>query len=191
MPNAISQITITHSAKIPVLDVQRKLCQPTGSQRDFILELINELKGFASGARNGSMIVQVESGTNTTKASVTGTFTGVVTAAQTVTIGGVVLTARASPATEDEFLVGSDETTQAAALVSTINANSNLAGLVVASNVAGVITISAVVPGRIGNLITVAETLGNFTFAASATKFSGATATLQAAARTFDFGGTA
>ena len=49
--NAVSRITITHSAKIPVVDVERKLCQPSGSQREFILELINELRNAGAVGR--------------------------------------------------------------------------------------------------------------------------------------------
>lgn len=186
---AISRITITHSAKIPVLDIQRKLCQPTGSQREFIRELINELKGFASGARNGSMIVELENATNTTKATGTITCTGVPTANDTVTIGGKVLTWKASAGNENEITIGGSATTSGDALAAAINANSVLAGLVSATAATGVVTITCVVPGRIGNLITTAEAGTNTTV--QQTVLSGATATQQAAARTFDFGGVA
>lgn len=66
----------------------------------------------------------------------------------------------------------------AAATVSAINSstNANLVGSVVAFNTsAGVITITALMPGVSGNLISLADSAANFTWAGAATALSGGT----------------
>jgi len=186
--NAITTLTIVHSAKIAPLDIQRKFAQPSGSARLFISSLITELRGFA-GARNGQVTVRIESATNTTKATGTITCTGVPTADDTVTIGGKLLTWKAAAANENEVTIGASDSASATALAAAIEANSVLQGLVTATSAAGVVTIASAVPGRIGNLITTAESGTNTT--AEQTVLAGAAATQQAAARTFDFGGVA
>lgn len=190
MANAITKVTIVSSAKIPLVDIERKFAQPTGSQREFLLELINELRGFCSGARNGEITVEIESAADLDHATGTITCTGVPTANDTVTIGGKALTWKAAAANENEVTIGADAGESGDNLAAAINANSVLEGLVSAtSDAAGVVTITSVVPGRIGNLITTAESGTNTT--AEQAVLAGASATMHVAPRTFDFGGTA
>jgi hypothetical protein len=192
MANAITIVTITHSAKVPAASVAEKLVQPTSSPRDFIARLINILAAFVSGLSTGSIIAAYESATDNTKASLAGTFTDVPVADETVTIGGVVFTAKASPSGESQFAIGANGTASATNLAAKIAAHSSLQGLVTATNPsAGVVLVSSELPGRFGNLIVVADGLSNFTWAGGATKLGGATATMQAATRTYDFGGVA
>jgi phage tail sheath gpL-like len=102
------------------------------------------------------------------KRSRTATMSGAWTAADTFTIGGVVLTAASSPSGESQFALGASATAAGANLAAAINAHSKLAGLVSASAATGVVTITLLVGGRIGELITLAE-------ASSACALSGTT----------------
>lgn len=108
------------------------------------------------------------------KASATVTFTGAPTAAQTVTINGVVFTARASGATGNEFNIGGNVTATALNLATAINASTTdgISGAVTASSSSGVVTITAITPGKAGLGYTIAETLSN----ATATNFALASA---------------
>jgi hypothetical protein len=66
-----------------------------------------------------------------------------VTAADTVTIGGIVFTAVASGATGNQFNIGADATADAVNLAAAINANAVLAGrIVAASQGAGVLLLT-------------------------------------------------
>jgi hypothetical protein len=108
-------------------------------------------------------------------ATMTGTFTGVATAADTITIAGIIYTARAAPGTEAyAFDIGTDATTQAAALVDAVNYGCVSCGQptaftigphpdVIASNVAGVVTFTARRPGLAGNSIVISENCDNYT----------------------------
>ena len=109
---------------------------------------------------------------DTTAASQTGTFTGAPSNNQTVTISnpnGTSITLAASPGMNGGFNFHIDATPTATAtnLVTVINANN--AGLgITASNVGGTsptVTITATATGGDGNLISLASTLSNFTWA--------------------------
>ncbi len=103
-------------------------------------------------------------------ASTTGTFTGDPTAADTITINGVVFTARASGAVANEFnFVAGDVTTTAANLAAAINASvtARIIGTVGASSALGVVTFFSLIPGSVGLTTTITESLGNFTLAAT------------------------
>ncbi len=101
-------------------------------------------------------------------ASTTGTFTADPTAGDTVTVNGVVFTARASGAVANEYnFVAGDVTATAAALAASINA-STTAGIintVGASSALGVVTFFSIVPGPVGLNIPISESTGGFTLA--------------------------
>lgn len=85
-------------------------------------------------------------------AEATITFTGAPTAAQTMTLNGVTFTARASGATGNEFNIGGSVAVTAANLAAAINASTSvkLLNSVVATSAAGVVTVSARIPGFAG-----------------------------------------
>lgn len=91
-------------------------------------------------------------------------------ATNTIVIGGVTLTATnsASP-TSAQFTVGTTDTITAANLVKTINANASLNAVVGATSAAAVVTIFCLVPGTIGNLVTLSVTGGTITVGATLT----------------------
>lgn len=108
---------------------------------------------------------------NAVRATQTGTFTGDPTAADTVTVNGVAFTARASGAVANEYnIVAGSVSGNAAALAAAINASTSakIKNIIVATSALGVITFTCLVPGTIGNLMTVTESTSNFTLVGTA-----------------------
>lgn len=102
-------------------------------------------------------------------ASTTGTFTGSPSNNETITVNGVVFTAKTSGATGNQFNIGSSVTANAANLATAINA-STTAGIintVGATSALGVVTFFSIVPGSVGLNIPITEALSNFTVAAA------------------------
>lgn len=96
----------------------------------------------------------------------------------TVTINGVVWTAKTSGPTGNQWLVGVSNTADAAALVVAINASAaaGITGVVTATSALGVVTLAAAQAGLIGNAITLASS-SNTTLAVSAARLAGGTET--------------
>lgn len=136
---------------------------------EFLQRLYDLLGGIQGGQMNGALNVKL----NATYATINGTFTGNPTAAQTATIAGQTLTARASGAVANEFNIGGSATITAANFAAAINASATLSPWVVASSNAGVVTVRAIIPGTLGNAVTLANGLTNFTWAGSATRLAG------------------
>lgn len=132
-------------------------------------KILNFIAGLSTGSELGpsgsapSIAISIEdqavaaSGTLTVAA-------GGSTAAQTCSIAGVTFTAVASGATGNQFNVSATAATQATNMASAINASASLAGIVTASAVSGVVTITAAQKGKLGNGIAIsAGTLSNVT----------------------------
>lgn len=102
-------------------------------------------------------------------ASTTGTFTGSPSNNETITVNGVVFTAKTSGATGNQFNIGASVTANGDNLAAAINASTTagIINVVSASNVAGVVTFSSVVPGEVGLNTPITEALTNFTLAAT------------------------
>ena len=92
------------------------------------------------------------------KATGTVTFTGLPVADETITVNAIVYTFKAAAATATQITIGADATATASNAASKIEANDTA---VDASNVAGVLTITAAATGEYGNAITLAETATN------------------------------
>lgn len=98
-------------------------------------------------------------------------------AADTVTIGGVVFTAVNGSPTGNQFDMSlASDTLVAADLVRSVNASATagLSGVVTAANVAGVVTFTATIPGKIGNGVTLASSNGTRLAVSGARLASGA-----------------
>lgn len=103
-------------------------------------------------------------------ASTTGTFTGDPSAGETVTVNGVVFTARASGAVANEYnITAGSVTANAAALAASINASitAGIINTVGATSALGVVTFYSIVPGSVGLNIPITEATSNFTVAAA------------------------
>lgn len=129
-----------------------------------ITNVITHLRGLLGGVRRARVLACVSSafasGTLTiTNASVANN--------DTVTIGGVAFTAKTSGATGPQFNIGADATATAAAAVAAVNASATASKLVKASSALGVVTFQALVPGPIGNFITLAKSGTGFAVSAA------------------------
>lgn len=113
--------------------------------------------------RSNSLVIQ-----GGVYATGTATFASVV-ATNTLVIGGVTITAVASGATSVQFNVGASNTITASNAVNTINALTTINKVVQATSAAGVITIASLVPGTIGNLITLSTNAGTITVGSALT----------------------
>jgi len=82
-----------------------------------------------------------------------------VPADDTAVIAGVTLTAKASPDPEEpsEWSQAGSDTVDAASLAACINAHTTLNKLVRATSAAGVVTVTCLVKGLIGNHLTITE----------------------------------
>lgn len=111
--------------------------------------LIDLLRGLNSGALLGKVFVQ---GSSADPVAATGTITQVsAVAANTVTIGGVTLTAGTN------WSVAGTDAQDAAALAAAINANTTLNKIVYATSASNVVTLTALQAGVIGNYISLAR----------------------------------
>jgi len=144
-------------------DLQRIFYSDNRQSSGFKLE--DGIPQIISGIRPAKVIL----GLNAVQASGTVTLTSHI-ATNTVTINGVVFTCVASGATGNQYNVGTDTVT-AANLAAAINASVSaaIAGLVTATSSGTVVTITAVTPGLLGNLITLAISANGSVSGANAT----------------------
>jgi len=105
-------------------------------------------------------------------AAVVGTFSGVGTANDTITIDGVVFTLVAAAANAHQVTIGGTATATATNFQAAVNADPD-GTHVVATRAAAVVTLTALEPGVGGNSIAVSESGTGFSFAAGATALAG------------------
>lgn len=126
----------------------------SGERRKCVTNLINILKAFASGAKLINMDVTVSSSNPVAASGSIVLSYSDIDADDTVTIGGVTLTAKASGANgTTQFNKQTSATVTAENLATCINANTTLNKHVVASAATGTVTVTAKMKGSIGNLI--------------------------------------
>lgn len=105
--------------------------------------------------------------------TILGTFSGVGTANDTITIGGVVLTLKAAAANENEITIGGTAAITATNAIAVINANSKLKGFVLASSGgSAIVSLQLLMGGRIGHMIYLAENGSGFSWAGAAANFA-------------------
>lgn len=141
--------------------------QSGASTLDSVSNIVRYFGGLADGAFYFSSIVE-----NVGEIQATGllTMTGAATAAQTLTIANITFTAETSGATGNQYNLSSTVAIQAANIAAAVNGSTNLKGLVTATSALGVVTLTSVWGGAIGNTIELAA--GN-TSNMTATAFSG------------------
>ena len=130
---------------------------------------LNALEGGAYDLTTGEIVI----GNRATGAVV---FTGNPSAGETVTINGVVFTARTSGATGNEWNIGAGAAANATALANAINASTTagIVNVITASASSGTVTLTSNVAGVAG-LYSLSEALSN----ATVTAFSVATETAR------------
>lgn len=154
MSNVQSQITITF-AKETIVTAQNKVLGPASKPREQANKLRNYFNALAGGDRDAKVVVQVNSG-DSVKASGTITLSAFANN-DTFTIGSETFTCKTSGASgNNQFNIGGTDTLSAVAAIAKVNAHPNLLQAVVATNLAGVITVTCIVAGKIGNYINIA-----------------------------------
>jgi phage tail sheath gpL-like len=133
----------------------------TNAQRDLIaesgysmlagLKLKDYFKMITSGIRPGVVQTKV----NAVKATGTITFSSHANT-NTTTLNGITFTCVTSGATGNQYNVGADDAATAVNAAAAYNANTTLDGMVVATAASGVVTLTALVPGEMGNAFTLA-----------------------------------
>jgi phage tail sheath gpL-like len=142
-------------------------------------KLANYFAALGAGYNKGTLLVEVGA------VQATGTVTlASVTAADTVTINGVVLTAVSGAPAAGEFDISGTDTADAVSFCAAVAANATLAGLVTATSVLGVVTLTAIRGGVSGNAITLASSNGGRLAVSAARLASGTDGT----AVTYNFG---
>ncbi len=135
-------------------NVERDLIAEAGHTMLAGLKLKNYFKMFTSGIRPA--VIQTKS--NAVKASGTITLSSFV-ATDTITVNGHVFTCVASGATGPlQFNVGAgnDDALTVVEIVNILNAHSTLDGMIVATSATTVVTLTSLIPGEIGNALTIA-----------------------------------
>jgi len=159
----------------------------SNKKRDTALALAAYFKDLASGRRRGILDVQTGSAAPVA-ASQTLTLVSVV-ATDEVIIGTETLTFTSSPSTEDDVEVdGAADADDALALYNAINVHSVLSTQIVATVASGVVTITALQKGVIGNALNVSTTGGTITIAASGTHLVGGTGGVEEATSQYALG---
>lgn len=161
----MSTLAIVVNAEETQAYLQQTLKEESGKPKEEALALSQYFKELAIGIKSASVSVSTGAA-NPVAAS--GTFTlASVAVDDTVVIGGVTLTAKAAPANESQFSQAGTNTQDAASLAAVINAHSVLGLVVSATSASDVVTVTAKVPGLIGNQIPISETGSTITASGS------------------------
>jgi hypothetical protein len=156
-------------------DQFKSICDLAPGQLPALQNFENYLGAISGGQSSASLsfCVGAVQGQATITVSSTGPTNG-----QTMTLLGVTFTAVTSGATGNQFNISATPATVAANMVAAFNGNASVASVAVASYVSGVVTIKAIVPGVIGNFLSVANVnLSNCTFSSFATEATGSDGT--------------
>lgn len=137
-----------------------------------VKRLVDWMRTFVNGSRSANMRVKV--GAVKATGTVTFTSTGPVND-ETMVVAGSTITAKTSATPgELEFTRSNTPNVDAVNLAALLNSHSAFTGIVTAEVTAtGVVTISAAVPGLIGNKLTLTESMTNTAVSGSGTLASG------------------
>lgn len=137
----------------------------------FSPETLGRISSYFAGISGGAFAGNTRLTTGAVQATATITSTGIATNGQTALVANQTLTAVTSGAVpaNGEFNISAVVATQAANIALAINSVVALSGVVTATSALGVVTITSVPGGTIGNGLQISEGLSNVT----ATAFSG------------------
>lgn len=160
---------------IPVSEatfVARTRPMNTDSRRSF-----NGLGNYLSAIAGDPYVGSMHMVTGAVQATATITSTGTASNNETASIANQTLTAKTSGAVpaSGQFNISGVVATQAANIALAINSIVALSGVVTATSALGVVTITAVAPGIIGNGLQISESLSNVTATAFASGADGTT----------------
>lgn len=163
-----AHLTVTLETQATLAELRRDVDKDT--KHEAMTGLITELRHVMNGTERGYVRIQLASAV--ASATVTMDQSAAVNDTDDIAIGGSTggtLSVVETPADEDSFASGSTDTEFADNLVAAINAHSTISKLVWAKRTdTAVVTIYSVVPGTIGNLITLTETGSGMALSAAA-----------------------
>ncbi len=150
----------------------KSILQLNTAANQFDVEALDKLVGDMI---DGAQVSYTKLSTGAVQATATITSTGAAVAAETITVANVVLTAVASGAVpaNGEWNVSATPATQAASIAAAINAVAGLSGVCQATSALGVVTVTAVQPGKSGNGLQISESATNVTVTAFASGSDG------------------
>lgn len=177
----LAQYVVATSA-VAVVTVTSRLPGPICHMFSLRKELADKTGLLFGSDTTGEVVQSCLASTGGTKATATVTCVLANTDdGDTVTIAGKILTGdTTTPADADEFEVATSATNMGNTLRIAINAAEEIRGHVVATNSAGVVTITARVPGTGINAMTVASSDADGLVVSGATMTDGTTAALEA-----------
>jgi len=181
-------ITVNDSTGFNGTDLAERLSVSTSEPNAEANNLINYVAGLTSGAMMGNMTVSVSS---SALVAATGTVTASsVQAGDTVTINGVVFTATTSAAGANQFNIGASNTTCAAAIVTSIAASTTalIQGFISASSALGVVTLTAIPKGVVGNAYTLVSSNGTRLAVSGSGRLTGGTGGLGTSTNEYNYG---
>jgi hypothetical protein len=181
----MSSVVFTVKSEQLQAELQAALQPDDNKDREAIQAAKQFFQDIASGKERAT--VQVQTGSADPVAA-SGTFTLVsAIATDAVTLGTVTLTASSTPANENEWEIdGADDTADALALANAINAHSVLSLVVSASSALGVVTVTHLSPGVVGNQFPISS--ADATITASGAFLTGGTGGATEAGSTFTKG---
>lgn len=180
----MSSLVITIKSEETQADIQRKYQDAADRPHEQALALAGLFRNYAAKHDRANFDVQTGSA-DPVAASATATLVSV-PADDTIIIGGVTFTAKASPSGDNQFSQAGTDAEDATALAAKINAHPTLSQAVTASAATNVVTIRAKQKGVIGNFITLSETGTSITVSAAA--LAGGTGGVTEAAVSYNCG---
>jgi len=185
---AIAHIAVAYDSTESAATVAGRIARPAADASPAIQRCSAELAGVAGGLRRAAVSVVVETG-DETKPSATITVGGAnLTADDTIAIGPVTLTWKASPSGEDQVAFVNTAATDATALAAAINAHSDLSGMVTAAAASAVVTVTGALPGNVCRYTVVKSETNSGAMALSAASLGGVTSAVQSTPRTHSMG---
>lgn len=140
------------------VDQTDALTKESRDGKTLLRRVVRHLQSILSGSKRANSIRVWADGADPVAAS--GTIAcATALATHTATVNGVVFTAVAGAAGANQFSIDGTDTQDAAALAAAINASTSagIVGVVSATSAAAVVTVTCLVPGVIGNAITLAS----------------------------------
>lgn len=139
--------------------------QLNAAANQFDVEALDKLIG---NMIDGAQLSYTKLSTGAIQATATITSTGSAVNNETMLLANVTLTAKTSGAVaaNGEFNISATPTTQATNIAAAINAVTGLSGICQATSTLGVVTVTAVQPGKSGNGFQISEALTNVTVTA-------------------------
>lgn len=180
-----ASVVLTIESDLSQGELQSRLRVGAAKPREGLQAAKVFLNGVAAGAHRAKLSVQ-------TGASAPVQASGTITCASvanndTIIIGGLTFTAKTSPSGSVEFTRGVSDTADAADLAAKINAHATLSLVVSAAAASGVVTLTALQPGVVGNFIATRQGVGS-TMTCAAAALTGGTGGAQEAKQTYALG---